>query len=124
MAGQYTDLCTLYKPTQSVDPVSLSVVPTAVVLVGTILGNLHRNTENALAAISSLGIYNVTPGHFYTSIDNAPILTNRCVLKIPTGTDIQYWAVVGKPAYRARFGATAHLKAIMILLNSPPLGVT
>ena len=124
----YTETVTVYKPSQTIST-DLSVAPGAVVLVGTIKGNLHRGTEHSRATINNLGIFNVTTGYFFTAASNFPLLGDRYILQV-TLTDengvaigSQLWVVHGVPAVRTRFAVTSHLRAAITLLLVKPVGI-
>jgi len=119
MSVTYTETIAVYRPTQQVNS-DLSVSPTAVAYVDTIPMNLHRGTEHSRSTVNNLGIYNVTTGYAFTSIDNASKIGDRYVLADQLG---QYWVVHGVPAYRSRFAQTAHLRAAITLLKIKPLGI-
>jgi len=111
---------TVYRPAQTMNSSDLSALPAAVVLVGTIKGNLHRMTGSATAGAQSLGLFNVQAAELFTGVDNDGSVGDRYVIADERG---QYWVVHGLPSVRNRFPATAHVKAICTLLKVKLAGV-
>jgi len=116
----YDEEFTAYAPTQAVNAADLTVKPAAVVLVGSFLGTLLRQTYKSVQAATALGLYNVISGDFFTSVDKAGLTGDRYVLADAYG---QYWVIHGPPAIRRRFDETKHVKALVTLLNVKPLGI-